>query len=325
MIPDVDTLRQQIQDRFPEGLTGIYAIGGTRTGYILAHNRFADDPGHIEDFEAYMDFGMQKMFDFAERHLEFGGKHMIFEVLDIYRLYNRGERYAQFVLESSKKLIGTKAIDFYQRNAIDPYFVGIDTLLHLPEASAAYRLGKAYDEFHQSWSYQAGRSKLIWEIAPISLFSFHHADEHMGEVVRRDLDRKIAAETNLETIYHLLYDYYSQAAYGTTLPMPHFYLASSRNGDIKPRTTLPFGLMTGGPMRIYTVPYPSFYMTRAGFATMLHDLVNDKRFRSLDTDYRGKMTSTTAQQLYQHFTTLANDPTSTVGLSRSLDKMVTSE
>ncbi len=48
----------RIRAAFPEGLTGIIAIGGTRTSYILENNRQQTEPGIIP------------IFDYAEDLLE---------------------------------------------------------------------------------------------------------------------------------------------------------------------------------------------------------------------------------------------------------------
>ncbi len=36
---EIDSFADRIRERFPEGLTGIFAIGGTRTTFILEHNQ----------------------------------------------------------------------------------------------------------------------------------------------------------------------------------------------------------------------------------------------------------------------------------------------
>jgi hypothetical protein len=40
----------RIRVRYPEGLTGVFAIGGTRTTYVLEQNRQTSDPGRIDNF-----------------------------------------------------------------------------------------------------------------------------------------------------------------------------------------------------------------------------------------------------------------------------------
>lgn len=315
-------LKARTLELFPEGLTGVFSPGGTRTSYILEHNRDKESPGEI-DLQDYVNDSLDKSRYYIRLFFDAGIQNLIFNSFSIQGLYERGNDYSKVMVDSLYRLIDDEMQTFYHKHDIDPYLAGVDILRHLPQNTRPYQFSVAYDTFHQSWSYQTGRRKLIWETAPIPLFSFWQAHNVMGAEAQRTMEVQVAQETNLEAVYRILYTYYARAAYGTDVPMPHFYLASNRNGDIKPRTMLPFSLLCGGPMRMYSVPYPSYFMTEKALIFMLEDLVNDKRFRSFDADYRGKMTPDFADKMYTYFKHLADDPATTVGLSKNILDVVT--
>ena len=170
---------ERIRAKFPEGLTGIFAIGGTRTGYILEHNRQQTEPGIIPIFD-YADDILDKYFNLIKMFFKFGGQNIIITILAYDRFDKRGEDYSEFISKATLVLINSKSVQFYSDYDIDPYFVGIDTLLQLPTTSSAYELGMKLSAFHQSWQYKAGRHKLIWEVAAIPLFSFWTAQSNMS-------------------------------------------------------------------------------------------------------------------------------------------------
>ena len=62
---------QRIRERYPEGLTGLFAIGATRRTFILDRNRHRENPGHIADFRfRARNPGLDDLADFV------GGKHV---------------------------------------------------------------------------------------------------------------------------------------------------------------------------------------------------------------------------------------------------------
>lgn len=311
-------LKERINEHIPEGLTGILSLGGTRTAYVLEKGRYQDDPGKIEQFEDYASWALAKMFDIIEMFFELGGANLMIAHLAIQRFSERSERYIKGVVDGSMLMIDKNAQVFYRKNRINPYFAGIDTLLHLPSDTLAHSLGVAFHDFQANWELIPDGRKLVWEVAPIPLFSFWRAPVVLGDEQSAALAEAIAKETNLERLYERLYDYYSLAAYGVEFPMPHFYLGSNRNRDLKLRALLPFTLDIMGPMRLYYLPYPSLFMKRVGFERILEDLLQDKRFRVVDNDYRGTMSQADAQHLYDYFQMLSEDIDSTVGLAESV-------
>ena len=307
----------RIRQRYPEGLTGLFPLGGTRTTYILEKSRNDPDPGRIETMESYADYGFDLMYDFITSFLELGGQNIIFTPLS-YQLFTteRGTEYARTMADLTSRLLEGPWLDFCQRMNIDQYFVGIDTLLNVPDQDFTYDLARKLDQFNRDWSYQAGRRKLIWEIASIPLFSFWRAPEVMGEEAAAKLKAALDDCHDLQTMHDVLYKYYSTAVYGTDVPMPHFYLGSNRNGDLKLRSLLPIALLCGGPFRLFYTPYPSLFTTRETMKVILEDLAFGKPLSSKKLDYGGQVTSELMQSEYQRVQELSADPYSTLGLVR---------
>src|SRR5438094_10604314 len=131
----------RIRERYPEGLTGILAIGATRVTYILETNRQQTDPGHIQDFSSYADYGIARLLDLTRMYFELGGQNLIVPMLWYQVFYERGEEYGILAIKGALKLINEQALAFYREHEIDPYFVGIDTLLHLPSDQLAHQVG----------------------------------------------------------------------------------------------------------------------------------------------------------------------------------------
>src|SRR5690606_33895114 len=113
------------------------------------------------------------------------------------------------------------------------------------------------------------------------------------------LDQALINGTDLQTLHDKLYEYYAQAAYGTSLPVPHFYLGSIRNGDFKIRAMLPIALLCGDPFRVFYTPYPSLFTTRDTLQGILEDLAFGKTLRSSTKDYSQQYTQELAQVEYQ--------------------------
>lgn len=314
---DQASFAARIRERFPEGLTGIFAFGGTRTTYILAQNRAQPDPGRIEDFDAYADYMLERTRAFIRMFFDLGGQNMIIPELSYQSFYERGPEYTATVIDLSLRLIDDQHQAFYREYDIDPHFVGIDTLLHLPPEQAAHQLGAAFARFRAGWPYREGRRKLVWEVAPIPLYSFLRANEVLGEAAHAALEAELAAATDMQVMHDALYKYYARAAYGTDIPMPHFYLGTNRNGNIKLRAMIPIALTCGSPMRMYYTPYPSFFMTSETLRSILEDLAFGKPLSSTDLDYAGRITPELVEAEYQRIMALSADPKSTIGLSRT--------
>ena len=247
---------ERIRAHYPEGLTGILAIGGTRTAYILERRRGHADPGQIEDYVDYAQYTLEQYLRLIGLFFELGGTNLIIPPLSYQAFYERGEEYAQIILNHTLLLISEPALELYERLGIDPVFVGIDTLLHLPESVPFHALGARLHQFHQEWAYQPGRRKVIWEIAPIPLYSFWKAGQVMPPDEQRALAATLEGTTDMREMYGALFAYYARAALGTEIPVPHFYVGTNRNGDLKLRSMVPVALLAGGPFRLFYVPVP---------------------------------------------------------------------
>lgn len=318
-----ETFAQRIQERYPEGLTGVFAIGGTRTTYILDQNRDKEDPGKIEDFAAHGEYLLKRYFEFAEMFYSLGGQNMIITAFSFRGFYNRGREYAEFVTQEMQRFTSDYAIEACKRLEIDPYFIGIDTLLLFSEDSPVYQLGKSLQEFQSQWDYQEGRRKLIWEIASIPLYTFWQTNYAMSSSDQETLATSIVGNRDeLENIYHVLYKRFSYDAYGTEVPMPHFYLGTNKSGDLKWRSPMPLALSGGDYLRMFFTPYPTLFMTAEIMQTILEDLAFNERFFSDKTDYKGKYTRELAQAEYERVMRLREDPNAVLGLSRRVEKKI---
>lgn len=309
---------ERIRQRYPEGLTGIFAIGGTRTMYILSENRQKADPGHIEDFVAYGAYLQQRYCEFIKMFFDLGGENMIVTASSYRGMYERGKEYADAAAKEILRLADDVFQDFYRRNNIDPYFVGIDTLLHLPEDTAQYHTGKVLQDFVAQWPRQEGHRKLIWEVASIPLFSFWHTIMGMDEATRRSLQQQIDNTTDLKALYELMYRQFAVATYGCYIPPAHFYLGTNKSGDFKWRSPLPISLSGGEFLRLFYTPYPTLFVTEATMRHILEDLAFKDRLHSLKTDYSGRYSSELAQSEYERVMELSANQESVLGLARQI-------
>ena len=308
----------RIQERYPEGLTGIFAIGGTRTAYILEHNRYRDDPGQIDDYASYVRYTLDHYLRLVGDFFELGGKYLIIPPLSYQAFYERGKEYTRIILDYTLQLIDDKAIGLYEHYEADPYFVGIDTLLHLPNTQPAHKLGVQLHQFQEKWRYRPERRKVIWEIAPIPLYSFWRAHEVMPGDAQQELEATLDHATDMREMYHILFSYYSRAAFGTEIPTPHFYIGTNRNGDLKLRSMIPIALLAGGSFRLFYLPYPSLLMTRRVLLTILDDLAFGGPSPSKGYDYSDQYLSEQAQAEYQRIIELVADTRAVVGLKREV-------
>ena len=179
-------------------------------------------------------------------------------------------------------------------------------------------MASEFAAFQRQWPYQAGRRKLIWEIAPIPLFSFYRAQQVMGEEAVSELEASLSATSDMNVMYNLLYKFYSRSAYGTEIPMPHFYLGTNRNGEMHLRSLIPISLLCGGPFRLYYTPYPNLFIQREVLRDILEDLAFGKvALRSVEKDYGEKYTSDLAEAEYQRFLELSANADSVYGFTRS--------
>ena len=207
------TFAERIQERYPEGLTGVFAIGGTRTTYVLEQNRHSVDPGHIDDFAVQGEYLLGRYWDFCKKFFDLGGQNMIITAFSFRGFYNRGAEYAEVVTQEMLRLIGDSATAFYQAYEIDPYFVGIDSLLLLPPDNPAHQVAQRFVEYQRQWTYQPERRKLLWEIASIPLYSFFDFCRNMDESESQKLDAELNSLDNLEDVNRKLYRHFSRAVY----------------------------------------------------------------------------------------------------------------
>jgi hypothetical protein len=309
----------RIRERYPEGLTGVFAIGGTRTTYILDQNRDKEDPGRIDDFAAHGEYLLQRYLDFAEMFYSLGGQNMIITAFSFRGFYNRGKEYAQHLTSELLRLASPAAVEGYKRLEIDPYFIGIDSVMLMPTDSPIHQMGRQLKEFQENWDYQEGRPKLIWEIASIPLLSFWQNDLALTEEKFHAVEALLTEDNEeLEEVYRHLYRHYSREVYGTDVPMPHFYLGTNKSGDLKWRSPMPLALSGGDYLRMFFTPYPTLFITPEIMQTILEDLAFGNRFFSDKTDYKGKYTRELAQAEYERVMQLRQDPNAILGLSRQV-------
>ena len=163
-----------------------------------------------------------------------------------------------------------------------------------------------------------GRRKLIWEVASLPLMSFMQTSD--------DLDaqaKKITAQsTDLDVIQRELYGLYSQAVFGTALPMPHFYLGNNMSGDLKFRSPLSLTLTGGEYLRAYYTPYPLLFIDLNSFQYILNDLAFGNRLHAPKSyDYKGRYTPELIEAEYNRIQELVQQPDSIIGLTvRSIKK-----
>ncbi|WP_119070950.1 hypothetical protein [Aggregatilinea lenta] len=307
----------RISERYPEGLTGIFAIGGTRTAYILERNRDREDPGQIDNFTDYAHYTLDQYLRLMDDFFALGGRNLIVPPLSFQAFYERGAAYTQVIMDYTLDLVGERAIAAYRQHDADPYFVGIDTLLHLPDTEPIRQLGVRLQVFQQGWSYSPARRKVFWEIAPIPVYSFRQAQHTMPEDATQSMEAALRESTDMREMYDILFAYYSRAALGAEIPVPHFYVGTNRNGDLKLRSMVPIALLAGGPFRMFFLPYPSPFMTREALRAILDDLAFGGKSLSKSYDYSGSYSSEQAQAEYARVVALASDVGSIAGLKRN--------
>jgi hypothetical protein len=312
----VATFADRIRTRFVEGLTGIFAIGGTRTTFILDQNRDTSDPGRIEDFSSHAKYLEDRYMGLIKMFFQLGGQNMIITASSFRGFHERGSEYASFLPAELFRVCNESFQAFYRENDIDPYFVGIDIFSNMPPGSPVHQLGEDFKAFQAAWPYKEGRRKLVWEIASIPLYSFWKAYREMSPDEQVAFEAEVSIVTSLEDIHSLFYKRFSRIVYGTEIPMPHFYLGTNKSGDLKWRSPMPISLTGGEHMRMFYTPYPTLFVTHETLQAILEDLAFKERFHSLKTDYSGRYTSDMAQAEYQRVMNLSANPETTLGFSR---------
>ncbi|NLX08149.1 MAG: hypothetical protein GXY36_00685 [Chloroflexi bacterium] len=308
----------RIAARYPEGLTGVIAVGGTRTAYILERRRSHPDPGQIEDYADYARYALHHYLRLVSDFFELGGRYVVVPCLSYQAFYERGAAYHQIILEHALHLLDDEAVAVYRQYDADPYFVGIDTLLHLPAEQPAHQFGAKFECFMQAWPYQEGRRKVLFEIAPIPLYSFWNAQRTVPADEQQALAAAVDQTDDMHELYRVLFAHYARAAFGTEIPVPHFYVGTNRSGDLKLRSMLPIALLAGGPFRLFYLSYPSLMMTREALRAIIEDVAfgGEPAANANAYDYAGQFSTGQVQAAYQHIMAQVADPRSILGFKR---------
>jgi hypothetical protein len=313
---------QRVRSHFPEGLTGIIAVGGTRTSFILS-----TEPGEAPgaalgkiDPKQYARSAAERYIGLLRMFFELGGQNLVVPVLS-YQAFadERGPEYTREYTGFLRWLAGEEFQRAYRELDVDPYFCGIDTLLHLPEGYEARAMAETLREFRDGWEYAPGRRIVVWEVAPIPLYSFWRAAADLDPARRSALDAELAAVTDLDELYRRLFRFYAGSALGTEIPIPHFYLGTNRNGDLKLRAPMSLSMLCGGGFRAFFTPYPTLFLTAQALRTLIEDLMSGGGLRSFNKDYEGRYTSELLRSERERVLALRDDPRSTLGLLRRTD------
>jgi hypothetical protein len=315
MIATLDFV-EQIQERFPEGLTGCIVVGGTRTAYILTHQRHLENPGKIRDFVDYSRVMAQEYIRLATHFYALGGQNLIMNVFGRTGFMLRGAEYAAQSTRQLHILIQEPFLSFYHEHAVDPYFAGADVMLSQAPGSPVHQLGAALRDFQATWEYQPGRRKLIWEVGVVQQYSFWRAREVLPQETVRHLDDLLQKPSDLVTLDDALYEAFCLACYGTVIPSPHFYLGTNRKGTLKTRVVLPAAFARAQAMKQYFTPYPTSFMTERELQAIIEDVAfGSSQRHTQQYDYSDQYTPAEAQAEYQRFSHLRDDLRSIVGFS----------
>src|SRR5262245_23452870 len=141
---DYSALKQRVAERYPEGLTGAFNPGGTRTSYILEYNRESENPGEISDFDFYASYAVNGTLHMVQMFFDMGGAHAIVPATSFQLLEGkRGPQYPELVARTSSMLYDDITQAYYLEHNIDPYFAGLDILLLRPPESPQHRMATA--------------------------------------------------------------------------------------------------------------------------------------------------------------------------------------
>lgn len=308
----------RVRSHFSEGLTGIIAVGGTRTSYVLSAE--ADGALGRIDVAQYAQFAADRYLGLVRMFFDLGGQNLIVPVLS-YQAFadERGPEYTKEYTGFLRWLAGEEFQRVYRELDLDPYFCGIDTMLHLPKGEPARGLAEELRDFQDGWRYVPGRRIVVWEVAPIPLYSFWRAVADLDPERRRALDEEFAAVTNLDQLYRRLFQFYAASVFGTEIPIPHFYIGTNRNGDLKLRAPMSLSMLCGGGFRAFFTPYPTLFLTAETLRTVIDDLMSGGGLRSFTKDYEGQYTEELLRRERERVLALRDDPRSTLGLLRRTD------
>jgi len=313
----VTDFAERVRSHFPEGLTGIIAVGGTRTSFVLStETSDVEALGRI-DVAQYAQFAADRYLGLLRMFFDLGGQNLIVPVLSYQAFANeRGPEYTREYTGFVRWLADDYFQQVYRELDVDPYFCGIDTLLHLPKSDPARALGEQLRDFAAKWPYEPGRHIVVWEVAPIPLYSFWRAVADLKPKQRRALDEELAAVTDLDQLYRRLFRFYAASAFGTEIPIPHFYIGTNRNGDLKLRAPMSLSMLCGGGFRAFFTPYPTLFLTSETLRAIIEDLMSGGGLRSFRKDYEGQYTQELLRRERERVLALRDDPRSTVGLLR---------
>jgi hypothetical protein len=312
----------RVREHCPEGLTGLFAIGATRRTFILeTQPEGAEDPGAITDFSQMGDFLLERYFSFCEKFFILGGQNAIVSILSPRSFFERGEKYAAAIVPETLRLINDISRDLYTKMQVDPYFIGLEPLLHQPIGSPPRFLAETLQAFMADWNYQDGRRKILWEVASIPLLSFWQVAARADAVTRQEIEAFLESTTDLEAIQKFLYQRFSKVIFGTSIPMPHFYLGNNMSGDLKFRSPMSLALTAGEYIQAYYTPYPLLFITLESFEHIIEDLLFGARFHAPKAyDYTGQYTPELFLTERERIQKLASNPESTLGLARKIQK-----
>ena len=142
---DLQEFAASVREHYPEGLTGLFPIGATRRTYILETQRGnKEDLGTIKDFSDMGEFLLGRYLNFCEMFYSLGGQNAIVTILSFRSFFERGEAYAVNAAKESLRLINQQSIEFYEAQQVDPYFAGLEPMLHQPVDSPMYEMAQSH-------------------------------------------------------------------------------------------------------------------------------------------------------------------------------------
>jgi len=312
---------EAVRERYQEqgGLTAVFAIGKTRTTYVLEKGRNTSDPGKIEDFADYGSYMGNCYRQLVKNYFDLGGQNLIVTAFSFLGLTNRGGEYAALAAREILRLVEPEFEEFYQANHIDNFFVGVDTYLRTPPNTVFHEVGERLGNYRQGRTETPGNRKLIWEIASIPLYTFWNVHKNLSAEAAAAVDQQLeAAGDDLNAVQAIMYRTFSRAIYGTDFPMPHFYLGCSYSGDFKWRSPMPIQLSGGEGLRLLYTPYPTLFTTQPAMRSIVGEVAFKERWHSAKTDYSGRYSSDLVQAEYDRVIKLSNDPTTVQGRVRKV-------
>lgn len=173
---------------------------------------------------------------------------------------SRGHEYTKAITKQLLKMSNEDARSFYHSIEVNPRFIGLEPFL-LHESMPSYGMAVQLDTFNRNWDGNYSK-QLLLNVAPITLLSLHQAHGDSVDMTVQDLQR---LESNL-------YDYYSEAVYGTTIPKPQAYIGASLNGEMKLNTSLPLALGLAYGFRLFFTEYPTFNITTEYLREIIDDV-----------------------------------------------------